>query len=100
LPWTKRGSPKPYIILRIRAWVACTLFVPSLALALGVWSGTSKVFEAIYTVWWYIGPAHHTPGLDFLGTTTDSTRITLYLSMSAGLVAVAYAGRRARLAYT
>jgi hypothetical protein len=81
------------------AWIACTLFVPSLALALGIWSGTSKVFEAIYTVWWYVGPAHHTPGLDFLGTTPDSTRVGLYLLMAAGLVAASYAGRRAKLAY-
>jgi hypothetical protein len=81
------------------AWIACTLFVPSLALALGIWSGTNKVFEAVYTVWWYIGPAHHTPGLDFLGTTPDSTRTMLYLLMTAGLVAAAYLGRRARLAY-
>ncbi|MGA9471223.1 MAG: hypothetical protein WBV36_02095 [Terriglobales bacterium] len=81
------------------AWVACTLFVPSLALALGVWGGTSKVFEAVYTVWWYIGPAHHTPGLDFLGTTPESARITLYLLMTAGLVAASYIGRRAKLAY-
>jgi hypothetical protein len=68
-------------------------------LALGVWGGTSKVFEAVYTVWWYIGPAHHTPGLDFLGTTPESARITLYLLMTAGLVAASYIGRRAKLAY-
>lgn len=81
------------------AWIACAVFVPSLALALGIWSGTSKVFEAVYTVWWYIGPAHHMPGLDFLGTTPDSTRTTLYLLLAAGLVAAAYVGRRAKLAY-
>ena len=81
------------------AWIACTLFVPSLASALGIWTGTSKVFEAVYTVWWYIGPAHHTPGLDFLGTTPESARITLYLLMTAGLVAASYVGRRAKLAY-
>ncbi len=75
------------------------VFVPSLALALGIWSGTSKVFEAVYTVWWYIGPAHHMPGLDFLGTTPDSTRNTLYLLLAAGLVTAAYVGRRAKLAY-
>jgi hypothetical protein len=86
--------------LALLAWIACTLFVPSLALALGIWSGTSKVFEAVYTVWWYIGPAHHTPGLDFLGTTPDSTRTTLYLLLAAGLVAAAFARRRAKLAYT
>ena len=81
------------------AWIACILFVPSLALALGIWSGTSKVFEAFYTVWWYIGPAHHTPGMDFLGATPDSTQITLYLLLAAGLVTAAYVGRRAKLAY-
>lgn len=81
------------------AWIVCILFVPSLALALGIWSGTSKVFEAFYTAWWYIGPAHHTPGMDFLGTTPDSTQITLYLLLAAGLVTAAYVGRRAKLAY-
>ncbi|MGC2152560.1 MAG: hypothetical protein WA618_10990 [Terriglobales bacterium] len=83
----------------LQAWLACTLFIPSLALALGIWSGTSKVFEAVYTIWWYIGPAHHNPGLDFLGTTSDSARVTLYFAMTAALVVVAYLGRRAKLAY-
>ncbi len=45
------------------------VFIPSLALALGVWSGTSKTFEAIYVAFWYIGPLHHTPSIDFLVTT-------------------------------
>ena len=40
-------------------WFAATLFIPSLALALGAWSGSSKFFEALYTVWWYVGPLHH-----------------------------------------
>lgn len=81
------------------SWVACTLFVPSLALALGLWSGTSRFFEALYTAWWYVGPAHHTPGLDFLGTTAQSARPQLYLLMTAALVVAAYLGRRAKLAY-
>jgi hypothetical protein len=83
----------------LEAWLACTLFIPSLALALGIWSGTRKVFEAVYTIWWYIGPAHHNPGLDFLGTTPDSARVTLYFAMTAALVVAAYLGRRAKLAY-
>ncbi len=81
------------------AWLACTLFIPSLALALGIWSGTSKVFEAVYTVWWYIGPAHFTPGLDFLGSTPASARASLYLIMALALLAASYLGRRAKLAY-
>ena len=81
------------------AWIACSLFVPSLALALGIWSGTSKAFEAIYTVWWYVGPGNHTPGLDFLGVTTESARPYLFLFLTAALVVAAYLGRRAKLAY-
>ena len=81
------------------AWLACSLFVPSLALALGIWSGTSKAFEAIYTVWWYVGPAHHVPGLDFLGATPESARPYLFLSLTMALVAAAYLGRRAKMAY-
>jgi hypothetical protein len=81
------------------AWMACCLFVPSMALALGIWSGTSKLFEAVYTVWWYVGPAHHTPGLDFLGTSAESARPLPYFLMAAGLVVAAYLGRRAKLSY-
>lgn len=81
------------------AWLACTLFVPSLALALGVWSGTSKVFEAVYTAWWYAGPANHAPDMDFLGTTRFSTHASLYFALAAALVVVAFLGRRAKLAY-
>ena len=81
------------------AWIACCLFVPTLALALGIWSGTSKTFEAIYTVWWYMGPAHHMPVLDFLGTSPESARPQLYLILTAVAVAAAYLGRRVKLAY-
>ena len=81
------------------AWVACSLFVPSLALALGIWSGTSKAFEAGYTVWWYVGPAHQVPGLDFLGASPESARPHLFLLLTAALVVAAYLWRRTRLAY-
>ncbi len=81
------------------AWVACSFFVPSLALALGIWSGTGKVFEAGYTVWWYVGLAHHIPGLDFLGASPDSARPHVFLLLTAALVVAAYVGRRAKLAY-
>jgi hypothetical protein len=81
------------------AWVACSLFVPSLALALGIWSGTSKAFEAVYTVWWYVGPGHQLPGLDFLGASPVSARAHFFLFLTAALVVAAYLGRRVKLAY-
>jgi hypothetical protein len=83
----------------LAAWFAGVLFIPSMALALGVWSGSSKPFEALYTVWWYIGPAHQAPGWDFMGTTAASQSPRLYLLIAAALLAASYGGRRIRLAY-
>ena len=81
------------------AWIAGALFIPTLALALGVWTGSSKAFEAIYTVWWYVGPANHIPGMDFMGTTPASSQATTYLFFTAILLGACYFGRRVRLAY-
>jgi hypothetical protein len=81
------------------AWFAGALFIPSMALAMGVWSGTSKLFEAMYTVWWYVGPLHQLPALDFVGGTRASSSPGLYLALAAGLLLVACLGRRRQVAY-
>jgi len=81
------------------AWLAGALFIPSLALALGAWTNSSKAFEAIYTLWWYVGPAHHTPGLDFMGTTPASSQPSVYALAAMMLVAAAYWRRRQSLGY-
>jgi hypothetical protein len=84
---------------RLSAWLAGALFIPSLALVLGTWSGGSKSFEAIYTVWWYIGPAHQIPGLDFMGTSPPSSTPVYYASAASILLAMAYWKRRQALGY-
>ena len=81
------------------AWLAAALFIPSLALALGVFTGGRKAFEALYTAWWYLGPLHHLPGIDFMATTPASSSPLGYIVASAVLVASACAWRRTRLAY-
>jgi hypothetical protein len=83
----------------LAGWAAGAMFIPSLALALGIWSGTAKWFEALYTVWWYIGPMHHTPGLDFMGTTAASSRPGLYALFAAVLVVSCWVRRRTQLGY-
>ena len=83
----------------LAAWLSAALFIPSLALALGVWSGSSIPFEALYTIWWYVGPAHQMPGFDFIGTTAVSSRPALYALLTVVLLAFSYGGRRLRLAY-
>jgi hypothetical protein len=83
----------------LAAWFAGALFIPSFALALGIWSGSSKAFEAIYTVWWYIGPAHQMPGLDFMGTTPVSSSSGVYALAAVALLVAAYWRRRQSLGY-
>ncbi len=51
---------------------AGAVFVPTLALALGTWSGGSMAFEVIYFAGWYVGPLQHMPSLDFMATTQAS----------------------------
>jgi hypothetical protein len=80
------------------AWAAGVLFIPSLALALGVWSGTSKFFESLYTALWYVGPLNRAPGVDFTGSANGPQAgryALLYLGVAATLVAAAFF-RRAR----
>ncbi len=81
------------------AWLAGALFIPSLALALGVCTGGRKAFEALYTAWWYIGPLHHAHGIDFMATTPASSNPLSYTIASAVLLATALAWRKTRLAY-
>jgi hypothetical protein len=84
----------------IEAWMASALFVPGLALALGVWSGSSKPFEAIYTLWWYVGLMNRVPGADFVGVTAASRRPLVYFAATGILIAAAYLGRLKRIALT
>lgn len=82
------------------AWAAGVLFVPSLALALGVWSGTAKFFEGFYVALWYVGPLNRVPGLDFTGSavTTQSSRYALmYFSFAAILLIAAFLRRASQL---
>jgi hypothetical protein len=81
------------------AWLAGALFIPTLALALGAWSGTSKTFEAIYTAWWYTGPGNHIPFIDFMGTTARSSQPLPYFLLASTLLLIAFAGRRVKMAY-
>jgi hypothetical protein len=83
----------------LAAWDAGALFIPALALALGVTTGSRKFFEALYTAWWYVGPVHHICSADFMGTTAQSSTPAVYLAAAVVLVAAAYSWRKVRLAY-
>jgi hypothetical protein len=79
-------------------WLAGAAFLPSLALALGVWSGTSKPFEGILTAMWYIGPINRVSGIDFTGSSNGPLAmhyVGVYL-VSAVVLLVAAAALRSR----
>jgi hypothetical protein len=72
------------------------IFIPSLALAAGVWSGTRKLFEILYMVIWYLGPLSNVPGLDYIGAKTDG-RPQFFIPFSIALIAFAVFGRARQL---
>ena len=82
------------------AWLVGALFIPTLALTFGVWSGSSKLFEIVYTLLWYVGPMHATLQLDFMGSApgTEATRVpTFYLACAVAMAAIAVFGRKRQL---
>lgn len=82
------------------AWLAGALFLPSLALFLGTLSGTSKPFEGLLTVLWYVGPMNHTPGLDFTGSANGphtSSYAVSFLALAAVFLLSGLAFRAAQL---
>lgn len=82
----------------LAAWAAAALFIPAVALVLGVASTSRKPFEALFTAAWYVGPIHHIRRLDFMGTTAASSTPVGYAVAAVALLLVAYAWRKARLA--
>ena len=51
----------------LAGWAGAVIFVPTLALALGVFSSGSRVFEVVYVIWWYMRPAAKDGGDGFHG---------------------------------
>jgi hypothetical protein len=67
-------------------------FIPSLALASGVWSGTSKLFEILYMLIWYLGPLNKLTKLDYIGSHGNG-RPEFFIPFSIVLVVLAFIGR-------
>ncbi len=81
-------------------WLAGALFVPALAICLGVWSGTARLFESLYVALWYVGIANATPALDFIGVKTENStpeRAATYGAAALVLLALAALGRKRQM---
>ncbi|OKP86423.1 hypothetical protein [Paenibacillus sp. P32E] len=72
------------------------LFIPTLALALGVWSRNSKLFQVIFMLMWYLGPLNKLTVMDFMGASQQSLDQGIYLYYllaTAVLLMLAVVGR-------
>jgi hypothetical protein len=79
----------------VLGWLIGAAFIPSLALALGTLTGSSKAFEAVYVVWMYAIYQRVSP-LDFMGMTPESPWY-IYTPMALVLLAVAALARQRQL---
>lgn len=69
--------------------MACTALVASisaLALALGIISGASRPFEALFLIAWYLGPVQHLSAIDFASGMLTAPGV---VSVVCSLIAVA-----------
>jgi hypothetical protein len=74
------------------ALLSGAFFIPSLALASGEWSGTSKLFEILYMLIWYLGPLNKLMALDYIGSHGNGSP-EIYIPFSIALIALAFIGR-------
>ena len=75
-------------------------FIPSLALALGVWSNNRRLFEIVYVLLWYLGSFDRVPVLDYMGITSQAVTNgvpTIYFVASILLLGMAIVGRRRQI---
>ena len=74
------------------ALLSGVFFIPSLALACGVWSGTGKLFEILYMLLWYLGPLNKIAALDYIGSHGNG-RPAFFIPVSILLIVLAFIGR-------
>jgi hypothetical protein len=78
----------------VAAWAGGAVFIPSLALALGVLSRTHRLFQAVYLPLWYT-VANGLPVFDYMGAmraTSDlaDVQVVMTLLVSAALLVVVF----------
>jgi ABC-type transport system involved in multi-copper enzyme maturation permease subunit len=78
----------------LAGWVGAVIFIPTLALALGVFSSGSRVFEVVYVIWWYLGPLQKTQGMDF---TSGAPQVYLLTAAGLMLLSAYWRGRQVRM---
>jgi hypothetical protein len=73
------------------AWICGALFIPSFALASGVWSNSNRLFEVAYVSMWYL-VMNGVQEVDFLGANSPGN-LGFFLPFSLALILAAFLGR-------
>ena len=81
--------------VELLAWFSGALFIPSFALALGVWSNSHKLFEVLYVTMWYLA-MNKLDAVDFFGA-NSSGNVGFFIPFSIALIIVAFIGRSRQL---
>ena len=76
-------------------WISAALFIPSFALAAGVWSNSNKLFEVAFVAMWYLA-MNGLPEFDFFGATSNGNP-GFYIPLSLALILAAFIGRARQL---
>ena len=63
------------------AYVIGILFIVTLAITLGYFAKSRRLFESIYLLLWYMGPVNQIPYLDFTGLSMNHSLQYLILSL-------------------
>jgi ABC-type transport system involved in multi-copper enzyme maturation permease subunit len=74
-------------------FVAGALFIPSLALLLGLATGAERPFQVVLLLLWYLGPVNGIAFFDYTGATEEALALGMpwmYLSLSAAMLAAAH----------
>jgi len=78
----------------LAGWIGAVFFIPTLALALGVFSSGGRVFEVAYLFLWYMGPYQKVPVFDFV---TGAPQVFLLVSAGLLLLSGYWRGRQVRV---
>jgi len=84
-------------------WGTGVVFVPALALALGVWTNGPRMFEMVYFILWFLGiySGGSIAMFDFLGRNQVNAQFGIpiyYILLTAVLMILAVTGRHKQIA--
>ena len=82
-------------VTSLLVWFSAALFIPSLVLAMGIWSKSQKLFEVLHVSLWYLAK-NKLDVVDFFGANSDG-RIGFFIPLSLALIGFAFIGRARQL---